>query len=888
MSAEPQSPANPIESLLASPAWRELNLTRCRTLADLLATEKPSVRFATGLAIRVNGYQDINPQLLIYDVSGGTLGIVQSISSDPAMIDSAIDAAVSVRQIFLEIADAESRKHRKQVLALQVELALVLDNQTKLDTVRDTLSSLARETGYLRLVGLSVLEAGALSPSALRRAFPWLLSATRAWFPPPFPDDQEGVWRKQTESFTLKLEDYRLRGKCSLTCQADTNLHLLHGHNGSGKSTFTEALELLATGKIERIEESGVRQYFATVRHRRRYSPEEDQTVVPKVSFFAGDSTSPKKSVSVDRGYAPEQVTFQAKSFRLDSAFMEKLARATPENRALLFLDAFTPGRSSAKQTVERERKAIHQDLKALPALASLYPDDDAVTVARLAAEAPVLNGHSDSLERILLPLTSDEQHLLTRIYAPLQTAITNFRAATTATALDSALTALDAAWNSVLVTLPNDRKALQTTLSIFEEFNTWTATGQSQRGSAFEDDLNHWLELQALIDLNSKYLDLVSTMADAATLGWERTSEELALLPAAPVADLPDRLRARSASLTTDLNEARGRLDAWLRQPSAALPNGSSVTSGTSPEPVRSWLLETEKAALNHAATWIEAVNPISEPLGDCVARALDQDTAVTFGKSTLGVPHGLDLAIAGILALLSALDKATLPGLGQASNTLTELRKLSGRAVLLQKETKIMSENLFNQLVENTGEEHLLVNAFNELLALFTPARWNYQDLRLKASTGDQTSLTLETEDNGPADLLLNTAELNAWTLTMFLLLAWRLPNPMRILVLDDPLQNMDELSVVTLARGLARLMPIFPKGWLILGFFHGEQNVEMISRENDCHLYQLLWLQSRVARDIELKKLSPPVPTSPAELQTLQPSWFESLPPLAAVAS
>jgi hypothetical protein len=34
------------------------------------------------------------------------------------------------------------------------------------------------------------------------------------------------------------------------------------------------------------------------------------------------------------------------------------------------------------------------------------------------------------------------------------------------------------------------------------------------------------------------------------------------------------------------------------------------------------------------------------------------------------------------------------------------------------------------------------------------------------------------------------------------------------------------MDELSVVTLAIGLGRLMRISPKGWMIPGFFTGRE--------------------------------------------------------------
>jgi hypothetical protein len=55
--------------------------------------------------------------------------------------------------------------------------------------------------------------------------------------------------------------------------------------------------------------------------------------------------------------------------------------------------------------------------------------------------------------------------------------------------------------------------------------------------------------------------------------------------------------------------------------------------------------------------------------------------------------------------------------------------------------------------------------------------------------------------------ADVRLNTAELNVFTLALFLLCAVRLPNPLRLLILDDPLQNMDELTVATVVPSRSR---------------------------------------------------------------------------------
>lgn len=149
-------------------------------------------------------------------------------------------------------------------------------------------------------------------------------------------------------------------------------------------------------------------------------------------------------------------------------------------------------------------------------------------------------------------------------------------------------------------------------------------------------------------------------------------------------------------------------------------------------------------------------------------------------------------------------------------------------------------------------------LVDALNELMALFTPARWAYEDVVLRyEQDGEVSRLRFETGDvRAPgkptrtrADLRLNTAQLNAFTLALFLLCAPRVDNPIGLLVLDDPLQNMDELTVTTLARGLAKLLRVLPKHWSLMMLFHGEGDLARFHDEVECAVYFLPWLSPTI---------------------------------------
>jgi energy-coupling factor transporter ATP-binding protein EcfA2 len=156
-------------------------------------------------------------------------------------------------------------------------------------------------------------------------------------------------------------------------------------------------------------------------------------------------------------------------------------------------------------------------------------------------------------------------------------------------------------------------------------------------------------------------------------------------------------------------------------------------------------------------------------------------------------------------------------------------------------------------------------LVDALNELMALFTPARWAYEDVVLRyEQDGDVSRLQFETGDvrepgkpaRARADLRLNTAQLNAFTLALFLLCAPRVDNPLGLLVLDDPLQNMDELTVTTLARGLAKLLRVLPEHWSLMMLFHGEGDLARFHDEVECGVYFLPWLSPTIrGRKIEI---------------------------------
>jgi hypothetical protein len=94
-----------------------------------------------------------------------------------------------------------------------------------------------------------------------------------------------------------------------------------------------------------------------------------------------------------------------------------------------------------------------------------------------------------------------------------------------------------------------------------------------------------------------------------------------------------------------------------------------------------------------------------------------------------------------------------------------------------------------------------------------------------------------------------VLNTAEKNAVALAMHLLCAPKALNPFRITFLDDPFQNMDELTVTITARALARLLRLMGsmdayRGWELVLLLHGADDCERVVQEVPSALYRIPW--------------------------------------------
>ena len=482
--------------------------------------------------VRFSGHFEPRVALLIHDAELGTLGMVQVVdASNSAEIQTQVrqyvDRATYLRHLLLTARDHEQGSDRQVV---SVELVLIHSQaETGGETdplydVGETLRQLAQRTDFLHAIGINVLAADAgeqqaFSASRLRRAFSWLLHDTRQWF--------SGIEQRRKgapKSYRLKkiqLDEYRLPGRRTLSLHDHARLHLLHGHNGSGKSSLVEALELMITGAIERL--AGIDDYEHVVRNRWSVKPTRITLVTdaePLLFELHGD----------DRPARPLAPRTRAASFRLDQTVMDRLARASDVDRAAELLSAFFSDEAALRERWhaalaeaeaalsrvparvrgwleghQRERQELHDVVvEQFGCLAQRRVDAplvDAILPIPRVALRPLL-GQLDALAQLDAALARDG-------YVPSD---------------DPLWTALEQAFTHVARDLPARLRTVESVVRTLDRLGRWWQEEQGGGFSseeAFADALDEWLELSALVEVAEQQGRVLASLRSAVERGW-------------------------------------------------------------------------------------------------------------------------------------------------------------------------------------------------------------------------------------------------------------------------------------------------------------------------------------------------------------------------------
>ncbi len=697
--------------------------------------------------------------LVLTDPLLGTLGLVWALGEE-LEIGRAIDQSAYAHHLL------NAGRRTRDPLAPCVEAVLVVEEarargQSRLARLGHRLREYAAAHDTLRHIGLRVVQVPARfdAPNqigadgfdqdgdeewqtAMRRAFPWLLRHTgdlcgRVAPPEPAVPSLE----------RLELTGYRSLVHRRVSFQR-TPVHLVHGLNGSGKSSLAEAVELALTGTLDRLPAGHALDEMV------RFRPADADEPVggpAKVTMYFGDDAEPAIwTIDGTSALAPLSALGSPVAFRLNQALMNRLTRADDVDRAAAFIEGFFPEARQHEEQLRTARRELEERLEE-------FGDwDDTLT---------------------------------------------------------SALAELD-------------------------RLSGWTLDQGVVESVEFGEKLNTWLRVTALADLAGQRLAIGAVARDAfAVAGTERAPAETLLELAEPDAEALD-------AACDVWHAASEELLAWLKRNKPGEKAEGDESSGApiaAPNAARIDALDEAGRLLDPHATGSVG------GLGTVLAGVMGGDSG-TWGGHPIGNEGWAGGLVEDLAALHDALraarDERDPPWpSGKPGPDFSALKA----AVAAVDEAKQEVTTAFCHQIAELG----IAPALNELVALFTTASWGYEDINLTcAESEERQEVGFAGRGNTRLELRFNTAELNLLTIALFLLCARRRPNPLRLLVLDDPLQNMDELTVATLARGLARLLrhPAWSaadRRWELLVLLHSEDNVDRFATELGLPVYRLPWL-------------------------------------------
>src|ERR1043166_1007143 len=219
--------------------------------------------------IRVSQELDVEGDGLVADHTLGTLAILHWLNAGVSMgaeIRKHLDRAAYLRHLLVQ----ESQRHRSPPFAVEVVFGTSTGGAAA-QNLRLTFDFVLPSSSHLYSVGVNLWchdhEKGFEDPRLVRRAVPWLLVHTDTWLRNRAANSPAG--NNSYELTELSLTNFRSlvsttwhlgRSPQSDRDKSDRDesqrLHLMHGHNGSGKSSLAEALELLVTGTVARIQKT--------------------------------------------------------------------------------------------------------------------------------------------------------------------------------------------------------------------------------------------------------------------------------------------------------------------------------------------------------------------------------------------------------------------------------------------------------------------------------------------------------------------------------------------------------------------------------------------------------------------------------------------------------
>jgi hypothetical protein len=581
--------------------------------------------------------------LLIADHQLGTISLVQWLEFDDRPVQEHVrehvDRATYLRHLLVGEQGPNQQTFTIELVLVHPAVEPGSAGMAMLAAIGELLRDLALDTDYLHAIGINLLpwQVGRkLADDELRRAFAWLLRDTRHWFAEL---DRQAEPATDARLARIELDEYRLAGRRRLNLHPSARLHLLHGHNGSGKSSMVEALELMLTGRIERL--AGVDDYEQVIRNRYAHDRSAGVKLVDQggreYEFALAGPSRPEALAPGSR----------AASFRLDQTVMDRLARASEVDRAAELLAAFFAEEAAVRERWRTALADTRRRVDQLPArlrrwLSARQRERQELHEVVVEQFAGLAEGRlRRELVDALLPIDLDT--LLTlRGQLPALGLLDERLVHDGSIAFDDPIfTGLEFELGGLIGDLDHRHRALAAAGRALERAGRWWQDTQHPRSADdFSEAIDEWLELGALAELAEQQQTILETLVAARGQGWD----DHRLDEAGLAGELLRTLGQTEATTIEALAQARGRwqrrraelgavLDRRLHQEASKVGGGGPIAAA------RVRLDDDEVAALDELGHWLVGVHE-QPPLGERIRQAIESESPTSFGGRAIG-PH-------------------------------------------------------------------------------------------------------------------------------------------------------------------------------------------------------------------------------------------------------
>nr|NIO79170.1 hypothetical protein [Candidatus Aminicenantes bacterium]NIQ65122.1 hypothetical protein [Candidatus Aminicenantes bacterium]NIT21125.1 hypothetical protein [Candidatus Aminicenantes bacterium] len=274
----------------------------------------------------------------------------------------------------------------------------------------------------------------------------------------------------------------------------------------------------------------------------------------------------------------------------------------------------------------------------------------------------------------------------------------------------EKVLTSIDRALKEIMYDLEGILTALQEALDLFKQLNKWKVS--PQYSTDFKTTLDKWLEMTALTDLLEKFYIVVKSLKNANSKESDIDEDIKKIFDQNLFTVKDEIIKEKIQKCTSKRDQLRTLLE----------PTDIQANKEGEPAAIQPILGQTDTDKLDRIGDWLSYPG-----LGKIVKESLSGNKIVTFDNSlTVGRQNWAAGLIEKTEKLAAVCQK--IKNKEKSEESCIERFRYLNNTLRVYNDLKEMGEEIHSTFLKllKKDEEGNLIEVLNELMDLFTPARW------------------------------------------------------------------------------------------------------------------------------------------------------------------